>query len=158
MDWLWPGFLVLLGLIPLIIAVFMWMLRRRRRFAVSYSSLALVREALPHHPRLRRPLPFALFVPALATLVIAVGRPVAIVSVPTGQTTIILAMDVSRSMCSTDIQPNRLEAAKAAALSFIQSQKPGTQIGVIAFAGFAELIQPPTTDQEGLQDVVESLT
>jgi Ca-activated chloride channel family protein len=158
MDLLWPGFLLLLGLMPLIVAAYIWMLRRRRRFAVRYSSLALVREALPHQSRLRRHLPFALFVLALASLVIALGRPVAIVSVPTGQTTIILAMDVSRSMCSTDIQPNRLEAAKAAALSFIQSQKPGTQIGVIAFAGFAELIQPPTTDQEVLQDVVESLT
>src|SRR3990172_8294016 len=158
MALLWPGFLLLLGLMPLIVAAYIWMLRRRRRFAVRYSSLALVREALVHQSRLRRHLPFGLFVFALASLVIALGRPVAIVSVPTGQTTIILAMDVSRSMCSTDIQPNRLEAAKAAALSFIQSQKPGTQIGVIAFDGFAELIQPPTTDQEVLQDVVESLT
>ena len=158
MDLLWPGFLLLLGLIPLIVAVYIWMLRRRRRFAVRYSSLALVREALPHHSRLRRHLPFALFLLALASLVIALGRPVAIVSVPTGQTTIILAMDVSRSMCSTDIPPNRLEAAKAAALSFIQRQKSSTQIGIVAFAGFAELIQPPTTDQEVLQDAVESLT
>jgi Ca-activated chloride channel family protein len=125
---------------------------------VRYSSLALVRAALPHQSRLRRHLPFALFLLALTSLVIALGRPVAIVSVPTGQVTIILAMDVSRSMCATDIPPNRLEAAKAAALSFIQSQRSGTQIGVVAFAGFAELIQPPTTDQEVLQDVVESLT
>src|SRR3989337_538661 len=144
MALLWPGFLALLGLIPLIVAIYIWMLRRRRRFAVRYSSLALVREALPQQSRLRRYLPFALFLLALASLVIALGRPVAIVSVPAGQTTIILAIDVSRSMCSTDIQPNRLEAAKAAALSFIQSQRPGTQIGVIAFAGFAEMIQPPT--------------
>jgi len=143
---------------PLIVAAYIWMLRRRRRFAVRYSSLALVRAALPHQSRLRRHLPFALFLLALTSLVIALGRPVAIVSVPTGQVTIILAMDVSRSMCATDIPPNRLEAAKAAALSFIQSQRSGTQIGVVAFAGFAELIQPPTTDQEVLQDVVESLT
>ncbi|MFL5803051.1 MAG: vWA domain-containing protein, partial [Roseiflexaceae bacterium] len=86
------------------------------------------------------------------------GRPVAIVSVPAGQTTVILAMDVSRSMCSTDIQPNRLEAAEAAALSFIQSQPSGMQIGIVAFAGFAEVIQPPTTDQDALQTTIESLT
>ncbi len=158
MDLLWPGFLLLLGLIPLIVAVYIWMLRRRWRFAVRYSSLALVREALPHQSRLRRHLPFALFLLALASLVIALGRPVTSVSVPTGRATIILAMDVSRSMCSTDIPPNRLEAAKAAALSFIQRQGSSTQIGIVAFAGFAELIQPPTTDQEVLQDVVESLT
>jgi Ca-activated chloride channel family protein len=77
--------------------------------------------------------------------------------VPAGQTTIILAIDVSRSMCATDIEPNRLMAAEAAALSFIQRQNSYTQIGLVAFAGFAEVIQPPTTDQEVLQDAVESL-
>src|SRR6266496_3215775 len=108
MDLLWPGFLLLLGLLPLIIAAYIWMLRRRGRFAVRYSSLSLVREALTHQSRLRRHLPFALFLLALASLAISLARPVAIVSVPSGQTTIILAIDVSRSMCSTDIQPNRL--------------------------------------------------
>src|SRR3990172_6218199 len=158
MNLLWPGFLLLLGLMPVLVAVYIWVLRRRRRFAVRYSSLALVREVLPRPSRLRRHLPFALFLLALASLIIALGRPVAIVSVPTGQVTIILALDVSRSMCQRDIRPNRLEAARAAALSFIQRQKSGTQIGIVAFAGFAELIQPPTTDQETLQTAVESLT
>src|SRR3990172_3043841 len=122
MALLWPGFLLLLGLMPLIVAAYIWVLRRRRRFAVRYSSLALVREALPHQSRLRRHLPFALFLLALAGLVIALGRPVTSVSVPYGQATIMLAIDVSRSMCSTDIQPNRLQAAEAAALSFIERQ------------------------------------
>ena len=158
MALLWPGFLLLLGLIPLTVAAYIWMLRRRRRFAVRYSSLALVRDALPHASRLRRHLPFVLFLLALTSLVIALGRPVAIVSVPAGQTTIILAIDVSRSMCSTDIRPNRLEAAKAAALSFVQRQPYSRKIGVVAFAGFAVLIQPPTSDQEVLQDAIEALT
>jgi len=158
MALLWPGFLLLLGLIPLIVAAYIWLLRRRRRFAVRYSSLALVRQALPDHSRLRRHLPFGLFLLALTGLVVALARPAAIVSVPTGRATIILAMDVSRSMCSTDISPNRLEVAQDAALSFIQRQEPGTQIGIVAFAGYAELLQPPTADQEVLEDVVESLT
>jgi Ca-activated chloride channel family protein len=158
MEMLWPGFLFLLGLIPLLIAAYIWVLRKRRRFAVRYSSLALVREALPHSSRLRRHLPFALFLLAIASLVIALGRPVDIVSVPTDQTTIILAIDVSGSMRSTDIQPSRLGAAEAAALSFIQRQKFQTQIGLVAFSNIAELIQPPTTDQEALQIAVESLT
>src|SRR5579859_4865480 len=103
MDWLWPGFLLLLGLVPLLIALYIWVLRRRR-FAVRYSSLALVRAALPRYSRLRRHLPFALFLLALASLVMALGRPVTVVAVPTNQTTIILTIDVSRSMCSTDVQ------------------------------------------------------
>jgi Ca-activated chloride channel family protein len=157
MSMLWPAFLLLLGLIPLIIAFYVWVLRHRRRYTVRYSSLSLLREALPRHSLLRRHLPFALFLLALSSLIVAMGRPVAIVSVPTGQVTIILTVDVSRSMCSTDISPNRLTVAQQAMLSFIQRQPPGTQIGIVAFAGFAELIQPPTTDQELLQDAVESL-
>src|SRR5262245_28317478 len=115
MDLLWPGVLPLLALIPLIAGIYIWMLRRRRRFAVRYSSLALIREALPQQSRWRRHLPFALFLLALAILIIALARPVASVSVPAGRATIILTMDVSRSMCATDIPPNRLEAAEAAA-------------------------------------------
>ncbi len=157
MQLLWPGALVLLGLIPLTVAVYVWALRRRRRFVLRYSSLALVRQALPRTSRLRRHLPLALFLLALASLVIALGRPVDIVSVPTDQTTIILAIDVSGSMRSTDIQPSRLGAAEEAALSFIQRQKSQTQIGLVAFSNVAELIQPPTTDQEALQMAVESL-
>jgi Ca-activated chloride channel family protein len=157
MDLLWPGFLLLLGLIPLLIAIYIWMLRRRRRFVVRYSSLSLVREALPHQSRWRRHLPFALFLLALSSLIIALSRPVTVVSVPTGQVTVILTIDVSRSMCSTDIQPSRIEAAEAAALSFIQHQQATTQIGIVAFSGYAELIQPPTTDSEALQAAIESL-
>jgi Ca-activated chloride channel family protein len=139
------------------VAAYIWMLRRRRRYTVRYSSLALVRDAIPRQSRLRRHLPFALFLLALASLVIALVRPVTIASVPSGQANIVLSIDVSRSMCSTDILPNRLEAAKAAALSFIERQPSNTQIGIVAFAGFAELIQPPTTDQEALQAAVEGL-
>ncbi len=157
MDLLWPRSLFLLGLIPLIVVAYIWVLRRRRRAAVRYSSLSLIREALPRQSSLRRHLPLALFLLALATLMIALARPVAVVSVPSGQATIILAIDVSGSMCSTDIPPNRLETAKAAALSFIQRQERSSQIGIVAFAGYAEIIQPPTNDQQALEATVESL-
>ena len=158
MDLLWPWFLLLLLIIPLAIAAYVWMLRRRRRFTVRYSSLSLVRAALPRTSRWRRHLPFALFLAALASLVLAMGRPVAIASVPAGKTTILLTIDVSRSMCSTDVPPNRMVAAQEAALSFIRRQPPSTQIGIVAFAGFAAMLQPPTSDQEVLEDVIQSLT
>src|SRR5512138_688772 len=118
MSLLWPGFLYLFLLIPILIGIYVWSLRRRRRFAVRYSSLSLVREALGQQSRLRRPLPFALFLLGLTSLILALVRPVAIVSVPTSQTAIILTMDVSRSMRAMDIAPSRIEAAQAAALSF----------------------------------------
>jgi Ca-activated chloride channel family protein len=133
------------------------MLRRRRRFTVRYSSLALVRAALPRTSRWRRHIPFALFLLAVTSLVLAMGRPVAIAAVPAGTTTIILALDVSRSMCSTDVEPNRMVAAQEAALSFIRRQPPSTHIGIVAFAGFAATLQPPTSDQKALENVIQSV-
>jgi Ca-activated chloride channel homolog len=156
-DLLWPGVLVLLLVIPLLVAVYIWSLRRRRRLTVRYSSLSLVRDVLPRTMPWRRYLPFAFFLLALVSLIVAASRPVAIVSVPTNQTTVILAVDVSLSMCSGDIPPSRLEAAQAAMLDFIRRQAPGMQIGVVAFSGFAELIQPPTADPGLLRAAVESL-
>jgi Ca-activated chloride channel homolog len=157
MDLLWPGSLLLLGIVPLIVAAYIWVLRRRR-VAVRYSSLSLLREVLPRQSWIQQHLPFVMFVIALASLVLAMSRPVAKVSIPAGQTAIILALDVSLSMCSTDIPPNRLEAAKEAAKIFVERQNPHTQIGVVAFAGFAALIQEPTSDQELLHDSIDSLT
>ena len=157
MEFLWPGFLFLLGLIPLLVGLYLWMLRRRR-FAVRYSSLELVRAALPKKSNWRRHLPVVLFLLGFASLIFALGRPVAILSLPTNQTTIILTMDVSGSMRSRDISPSRLQAAEAAAFSFIQHQKANTQIGLVAFSSFAEIIQPATTNQEALQAALDSLT
>jgi Ca-activated chloride channel family protein len=158
MNILWPGFLLLLGLIPIIVAVYIWMLRRRRRYAVRYSSLSLVRAALPQQSPWHRHLPMILFLLGLASLVVALGRPVASLALPSGQATIVLAMDISGSMCSTDIEPNRLLAAEEAALSFIRSQRSNTQIGIVVFAGFAEIIQSPTRDQDALEDAIRGLT
>ena len=158
MSLLWPGFLYLLFLIPLIIAVYILVLRRRRRFAVRYSSLSLIREAAKGQSWLRRHLPFVLFLLALTSLVFALGRPVATVMIPSNKATVILAVDVSRSMCSTDIPPNRLEVAKDAALNFVRNNSSGRQVGIVAFAGFAELIQPPTTDVKLLENAITYLT
>ncbi|GAB4581993.1 MAG: VWA domain-containing protein [Anaerolineales bacterium] len=157
MELQWPGFLLLLAGIPVLIAAYLWALRRRKKFAVRYSSLSLLRELMPRHSWMRRHLPFALFVLALASLIGALTRPVAKVTLPSGQTAVILAIDVSLSMCSTDIPPNRLEAAKDAAISFIDRQDPEIQIGIVAFAGFAVQVQEPTNDRELLYEAVESL-
>jgi Ca-activated chloride channel homolog len=153
-----PWLLPLLLLVPLLLAAYLWMLRRRRKFAVRYSSLSLIREALPRHSRWRQHLPFALFLLGLAGLLVAAARPAALVEVPLSRTTIILALDVSRSMCATDVDPNRLTVAQEAALAFIADQTDGTQLGIVAFADFAELVVPPTTDKESLRTAVENLT
>lgn len=158
MNFLWPWFLTFLILIPLIVAGYLWVLRRRRRYAVRYSSLSLIRAAMPERSRWRRHLPLALFLMGMISLVLALARPVAVIAVPYSRATVILALDVSGSMCATDIQPNRFTAAQEAAKEFVLSQEPGTQIGVVAFAGFAELVMPPTNDQEALLQAIDSLT
>jgi Ca-activated chloride channel family protein len=158
MNLLWPGFLYLLILIPVLVFAYILILRRRKPFAVRYSSLSLVRESLPKQSQWRRHLPFALFLLALSSLIVALARPTSTIQVPASNATIILAIDVSRSMCSTDILPSRLEAAKAAALKFVQDQKSNTQIGIVAFAGFAAIIQPPTTDHVLLETAIRNLT
>lgn len=156
MTFLWPELIVLLAVLPALVLLRVWALRRRRT-GVRFSSLALVRSVVPRSSWIRRHLPFALFLVGLGSLVVAMARPAAIVPVPSSRTTIVLAMDVSRSMCATDISPNRLVAAGEAAASFVERQGGGTQIGIVAFAGFAEIVQVPTNDDEVLLDVIASL-
>ena len=158
MTFQWPWFLLLLLLFPLLIAIYIWLLRRKRKYAVRYSSLSLIREALPKYSQWRRHLPFALFMAALTTLVIATARPQAEIKVPLSRTTIILALDISRSMCATDVSPNRLTVAQEAALAFIEDQADDTRIGLVAFAGLAEIVVPPTNDKDILQQAIRSFT
>jgi Ca-activated chloride channel homolog len=158
MKLLWPSALAVLALIPLLIVLFVWRQRRRRRFAVRYSSLSLVRAALPAQSRLRRYLPMALFLVALASLVVSLSRPVTVTRVPAGRATVMLALDVSGSMRQEDIRPSRLLAAKQAAMEFVDRQKNTNQVGIVAFAGIAQLVQPPSTDGEELKKTIRSLT
>ena len=158
MTFAWPYALSLLLVAPLLLAVYLIMLRRRRRFAVSYASLSLIREALPKRSRWRRRIPFALLLLSLMFLAVAAARPQAEASVPMSRTTIILALDVSRSMCSTDIEPNRLAVAQQVAKTFVADQPSGTRIGFVAFSGGAQLLVPPTTDKKQLTTAIETLT
>jgi Ca-activated chloride channel family protein len=157
MTFRWPQVVYLLVLIPAVIAFYIWILRRRRKVRVRYSSAVLLRDAMPRTSRLRRHLPFGLLVGALAALVIAVSGPAILITVAARRATVILAIDVSRSMCARDIAPTRLQAAEAAAASFVADQRPGTEIGIVAYADFAELVQPPTTDRAAVQQAIRSL-
>lgn len=157
MTFLWPSAFLALLLIPLLALLFVWVQRRRRRFTVRYSSLSLLRSAVQQQSRLRRYLPMALLFLALSSLVLSLARPVAVVKVPAGRATVMLALDVSTSMMQTDITPNRLSAAKQAALRFINKQKASNQVGVVAFARSAQLVQPPSTDSVQLERAIQNL-
>ena len=155
MGFLWPYLLLSLLALPILVALYVWLLRRRRRFAVPVSDLGLIQAALPKRPSWRRHVPPALLLLSALSGLIGLARPTTEIDVPLNQTSIILALDVSRSMCATDIEPNRLTVAQQAATEFIESQSGGTKIGLVAFAGFAELVVPPTDDTQALVDAVE---
>ena len=153
-----PRALLLLLVVPVLLGLYLWQLRRRRAQAVTFSSVALIRAALPRRSRWRRHVPVALFLATIAVLAIATARPHVAVEVARGRTSIILALDVSRSMCATDIKPNRLAVAQDAARAFVEGQVKGTRMGIVAFTGFAELVLAPTTDKSKLIQVIDNLT
>jgi len=157
-TFLWASLLVALIAVPVLVGLYLWARGRRRPVAARYSSLSLIRAAGPPSRRWRRHVPIALLATAVAALAIAVARPVVVLSVPSNRTTMVLAMDVSGSMCSTDIAPTRLEAAMDAAVNFVHSQPSGTQIGLVAFSGFAAVLEAPTSDRQRLEDAIRSLT
>jgi Ca-activated chloride channel family protein len=157
MQFLWSPILWSLILVPLLIAAFVLMQRRRSKFALRYASLALVRPAVEKRSRWRRYVPPALFFVALAIMLIALARPVALVRTPRQEGTVILALDISISMRAQDMQPNRFEAAIAAARTFIDKRAAGAQVGVVVFAGNAAIAQLPTADPEELHSALDRL-
>ena len=155
MKFLWPEFLALLVFVPLLAGLYFWLLRRRKRLAVRYANLSLVKEALGRGPGWRRHVPPALFLLALTALLIAVARPTAVITLPSQHETIILAMDVSGSMRAADVEPNRLTASQVAAKAFVSDQPRSARIGVVSFAGTAALVQPPTQNREDIVAAID---
>ncbi|MBI2224050.1 MAG: VWA domain-containing protein [Betaproteobacteria bacterium] len=154
MKFLWPETLWLLLAVPLLVAGYVVLLRRRKKVALRYASLSIVKEAMDVGRNVRRHVPLLLILLALTTMFVAVGRPVAVITLPSQHETVILAMDVSGSMRATDVQPNRLAASQAAAKAFVAEQPPTTRIGVVSFAATAALVQTPTRNRE---DIITSI-
>jgi Ca-activated chloride channel homolog len=155
MKFLWPQMLWWLLAAPVLVAAYVLWLRCRRKGAIRYSSLAMVKAAMGASGRLRRHLPPAILLLSLIAMIVALARPTALVTLPSQQQTIILAIDVSLSMGATDVDPNRMTAAQAAAKSFVDERPPNARIGIVAFGGNAALVQPPTEDKEALLAAID---
>ncbi len=154
MTFIWPDLLWALALVPVLVFLYVWLLARRRKAALRYASLTMVKEAMGAGPTIRRHIPPVLFLLALIAMIVATARPAAVVTLPSAHETVILAIDVSGSMRATDVQPNRLAAAQAAAKTFVAEQPRTTRIGVVSFAGTAAVVQAPTLSRE---DVVAAI-
>ena len=155
MTFLWPEMLWLLALAPALVGAYVWLLRRKHRTALKYANLSMVKEAMSAGQRLRRHLPPLLFLVALTIMILAIARPAAVVTLPSQQLTIILAMDVSGSMRATDVEPNRITAAQTAAKAFVNEQPSYVRIGVVSFAGTASVVQAPTFNREDVLAAID---
>lgn len=157
MSLTWPWALTALLAFPLLLGYRWWLRRRRRRETVRVSSVTLIRAALPGRSLWRRRIPLWLFAAGLVVLAAGAARPQASVPVPSNSATILLAMDVSASMCSTDVEPNRLSAAQAAAREFVKDLDEGTRIGLVTFSAIAGLLVEPTDDKDTLLAAIDDL-
>ncbi len=154
MNFLWQEALWALLLLPLLVLAYLWLLKRRKKSALTWASLGIVKEAMGAQRAWRRHVPPAVLLLALAALLIATARPTAVITLPLVEQTIVLAMDVSGSMRATDVEPNRLVASQVAAKAFIAELPRAVRIGVVSFAGTAAVVQPPTLSRE---DVVAAI-
>ena len=153
-----PYLLLVLVAVPLLLGAYLLQLRRRRKQAVRYSNVSLVKAAAGPTRRWRRHVPIALVLASLALLGAAAARPQVRMDVPLSSSTVILALDVSGSMCSTDVAPNRLTAAQAAVRTFVEQQGGDTKIGLILFSGFAQLAVAPTTEHDDVLTALDAAT
>ena len=155
MTFLWPQFLWLLLSIPVLISVYVWLLGRKKKMALRYASLSIVREAMGKGQSIRRHIPPLLFLLSFAAMLVASSRPFAVVTLPSERQTIMLAMDVSGSMRATDVLPNRLVASQNAAKAFLADLPRTVRVGIVAFAGTAAVVQPPTLSREDLTAAID---
>ena len=151
----WPEFLWLMLALPLLVLLYLWLLRRKKKLALRYASLSIVKEAMGPGQTIRRHIPPALFLLALAVMLVSASRPMAVITLPSSQQTIMLAMDVSGSMRATDVQPSRIVAAQNAAKAFIAELPRNVKVGIVAFAGSAQVAQLPTTNREDLVTAID---
>ena len=155
MIFLWPQYLWLLLAVPLLVLVYVWLLRRKKKLVLRYASVAIVKQAIGGGLHWRRHVPPGLFLLALAAMLLAASRPLASITLPSVQKTIILAMDVSLSMAATDVKPNRMTAAQEAARAFLKDLPKNIRVAIVTFAGTAQLVQPSTLNREDLVAAID---
>ncbi|GAA0210469.1 VWA domain-containing protein [Actinomadura nitritigenes] len=148
MTFLSPERLWLLALAPILVGLYIVLQMRRRNYAVRFTNLALLSQVAPKRPGWRRHVAAGLFLIMIVLMMIGFARPASSVKVPRDRATIMVAVDVSLSMMAQDVAPNRMEAAKAAAKKFIRELPSRFNVGVVSFAGNANLIAAPSADRD----------
>jgi Ca-activated chloride channel family protein len=153
-----PVYLAALALVPLALGAYLLAQRRRRRYAVRFPAVSVLAPLIPAAAAWRRRAPLALFLAALTALALALARPQATVAVPQEQASIVLVTDVSRSMLAEDVDPSRLEAARSAALDFVDKVPDAAKVGVVGFSTDPHTLEAPTDDHAEVRQVIEDLS
>ena len=151
-----PLLLLTLLVVPLAAALYVLAERRRMRYAIRFTNLDVLGSVMGGSYR-RRFVPLALFLLALAALCIGMARPRHTTLVPRDRATVILVIDVSRSMESKDVRPSRIGAATAAVRTFLDRVPDRLQVGLIAFAGDPAVAAPPTTDHDLVRKALDTI-
>ncbi|MER7609840.1 VWA domain-containing protein [Nocardioides sp. NPDC127503] len=152
-----PLFLLALVPVALLAIGYLVMQRRRIKYALRFATAPMLERLVPHRPRWRRHLAAGLVVGALALLAVATTQPQVRAQVPYERATILVAIDTSASMSAEDMPPNRLEAAKAAAVDFIDQLPPRYNVGLVSFSSNARVVTSPTTDHALVARSIEGL-
>ena len=157
MTFLWPSMLLLLLTLPIMVILYLRLLQRRAAVQVELGALGLVGSRTGRSLGRRRHLPFGLFLTGLFFSLIGLARPESFVTLPRIEGTVILAFDISSSMNAADLEPTRMDAAKAAARTFVENQPESVDIGVVAFSNGGVIVQPPTDVQTDVLDTIDRL-
>jgi Ca-activated chloride channel family protein len=158
MTFQWPLCLLLLMLMPLVVWIYLAAQKKRRVYAVRFTNLALLESIVGKGPGLRRHIPPAIFLIALAILIFSMARPTAMMALPLKQANVMLVFDVSGSMTTKDMTPNRIMAAKQSAHAFVNTLSDNIQIGVVSFNTTSALRTPLTRDHALVQRAIDALT
>ena len=152
-----PKMLWLLTILPLLVASYVLLIRRRNKNALRYTNLGMLKSAIGAGQKIRRHVPPALFLGALGIAIFSLARPAAVITLPSQRETIILALDISGSMRATDMEPQRITAAQTAAVDFVKNLPISARIGVVAFSTNAMTVQRPTQNRDDVIGAIQRL-
>lgn len=158
MSFIWPVMLLSLLIIPLLVGLYFGAQRKRQQAISALGPLGVVQSSSGKAPGVRRHAPPTIFLLGLTMLLVGLARPEMLIQLPRIEGTVILAFDVSNSMAADDLEPSRIDAAKTAARSFVESQPVTIQIGVVAFSNGGLVVQQPTADRTAVLSTIERLS
>jgi len=149
--------LVAVALVPLLGLGYLYLVRRQQRVAEQFAEARLFAQLVVRPPAWQRTLPVACYLGAVLALALAMARPVAAVPMPVNRAAVVVAIDTSKSMMATDVQPSRLDAAKAAARAFAAMVPRSTKVGLVTFSDYGTVLLPPGVDRSAFNEALDRI-